>query len=54
MVKPNWSGYIKWQFFDKESNVMAQNQGAYLGKKKVLAIGAGFELKKMRYGIRMQ
>ncbi|MET4139569.1 hypothetical protein [Pedobacter sp. UYP1] len=46
VVKPNWSGYIKWQFFDKESNVMAQNQGAYLGKKKVLAIGAGFELQK--------
>ena len=46
VIKPNWSGYIKWQFFDKESNVMSQSQGAYLGKKKVLNIGAGFEVQK--------
>jgi hypothetical protein len=46
MIKPNYSGYIKYQFLDKESNMMAQLPGAYLGQKKVLNIGAGFELQQ--------
>lgn len=37
-----YQGYVMWQFFDQESNVGPGFTGTYLGKKKVLNIGAGF------------
>ncbi len=36
------SAYVKYQFWDEESNKSAYTAGTYLGKKKVLALGAGF------------
>jgi len=45
-VKPNYSGYVKWQFFEKESNAGSTSSGSYLGKKKVLALGFGAEYQK--------
>ncbi|MFY0606233.1 MAG: hypothetical protein JXR10_05930 [Cyclobacteriaceae bacterium] len=36
------SGYFKWEFFDKESLSSAFSPWTYLGKKKILNIGAGF------------
>ena len=40
----SWStqGYVAYQFWDKESNVLPFFVGTYLGAKKVLNIGAGF------------
>ena len=35
-------GYIRYNFFDTESNKLPYNVGTYLGRKRVLAIGAGF------------
>jgi hypothetical protein len=46
IAKPNLSAYVKWQFFEKESNVSPISAGTYLGKKKMLAIGIGAEYKK--------
>jgi hypothetical protein len=37
-----YQGYVKWQFFDKESNLLPYSAGSYLGKKRVLNLGAGF------------
>jgi len=36
------SGYLMWQFLDKENNAVPYMTGTYLGKKKVLNIGAGW------------
>jgi hypothetical protein len=44
--KTNLSGYMKWEFFDKEANAGAVSAGSYLGKKKVLALGIGAEYQK--------
>jgi len=44
--KTNLSGYVKWEFFDKEANGSAVSAGSYLGKKKVLALGFGAEYQK--------
>lgn len=41
-----YQGYIKWQFMDKESNLLAYSAGSYLGKKRVLNVGAGFAYQK--------
>lgn len=41
-----YAGYVKWQFFDKESNLLPYSPGSYLGKKHVLNIGAGFTYQK--------
>ncbi len=41
-----YQGYVKWQFFDKESNLLPYSAGSYLGKKHVLNIGAGFTYQK--------
>ncbi len=40
---PRWQqqAYFQWQFFDKESNALGYTTGTYLGKKKILNIGAG-------------
>ncbi len=34
--------YLYWQFLEKENNTLAYTTGTYLGKKKVLNLGAGF------------
>lgn len=41
---PKWQtqGYVAWQFFEKENNANPYTVGTYLGKKKVLNIGAGW------------
>lgn len=36
------SGYLFWQFFGKENNTLPYLAGTYLGKKKVLNVGAGW------------
>ena len=41
-----YQGYVKWQFMDKESNLLAYSAGSYLGKKRVLNVGAGFAYQK--------
>lgn len=41
-----YQGYVKWQFFDKESNLLPYSAGSYLGKKHVLNIGGGFTYQK--------
>jgi len=37
------SGYFRYAFFDTESNTTPFNSGTYVGKKKVLSVGAGFD-----------
>ena len=37
-----FAGYFNYQFFDQESNKLPYFVGTYLGKKKVLNVGAGF------------
>lgn len=39
----NLQGYFNYQFWDQESNLLPFAVGSYLGTKKVLNIGAGFE-----------
>ncbi len=36
------TGYLMWQFFDKETTTVPYMAGTYLGKKKILNIGAGW------------
>jgi hypothetical protein len=36
-------GYVKWMFFDKESNNTPFSAGTYYGDKKVFNVGAGFK-----------
>lgn len=38
-------GYLQYQFFDEENNQLPYNVGTYLGKKKVLNVGAGFQFQ---------
>ncbi len=40
---PKWQqqAYLNYQFFDKESNALGYETGTYLGKKKILNLGAG-------------
>lgn len=40
--KMQTQGYVFWQFMDKEDNTLPYTVGTYLGKKKVLNVGAGF------------
>ena len=46
-----YQGYFKWHFLDIESNDVAYNTGTYLGKKRMLTLGAGFQYQQnaMRY-----
>jgi hypothetical protein len=39
-----FEGYFRYNLWDKESTKLPYNVGSYLGKKKVLALGAGFFL----------
>lgn len=41
--RTRFTGYFKYMFLDKESNKAAFHSSTYLGKKKVLNIGAGFK-----------
>lgn len=41
-----YQGYVKWQFFDKESNLLPYSAGSYLGKKRILNLGGGFTYQK--------
>jgi hypothetical protein len=40
--KMQTSGYLQWMFFDKENNTTPYLAGTYLGRKKILNIGAGW------------
>jgi hypothetical protein len=40
--QPQFQGYLQWQFRDQESNATPYAVGTYLGKKRVLNVGAGF------------
>ena len=44
--KKLYTGYVKWQFLDKESNQIPFSPGTYLGKKRVFNIGVGAEYLK--------
>jgi hypothetical protein len=47
------SGYVKYQFFEEESNLTPYHTGTYLGKKRVFNLGAGFQFQPeamWRYG----
>lgn len=41
-AKLQYQGYVMYQFLDRESNLIPYNTGTYIGKKKVLNVGAGF------------
>lgn len=41
--KMQTQGYFQWQFWDEEANTTPYTMGTYLGTKKVLNIGAGFQ-----------
>ncbi len=40
------SCYVSWQFFDQESDDLPYQVGTYLGKKKVLNLGAGVQFQQ--------
>ncbi len=42
----NYQGYFMWQYLDRESNQVPYMNGSYLGKKRVLNLGAGFQYQK--------
>ncbi|MET2984001.1 porin [Aureibaculum conchae] len=45
-----WTGYLKYQFLEKEGNNSAYHTSTYLGSKKVLNLGVGFtHLPKATY-----
>jgi hypothetical protein len=41
--KMQTSGYLSWQFKEQESNDLPYQVGTYLGKKKVMNVGAGVQ-----------
>lgn len=43
---PQIGAYLAWDFFEQESNLTPYATGSYLGTKKVLKVGAGFQLQK--------
>ncbi|MGL1889447.1 MAG: hypothetical protein OCD76_23230 [Reichenbachiella sp.] len=44
--EPQFSAYLKYQFFDKDKNTSAFLAGTYLGTRKILNVGVGFEYQK--------
>jgi hypothetical protein len=44
--KLQYQGYFMYQFQDKESNLTPYTAGSYLGKKRIINLGAGFLLQK--------
>ncbi|QQY83540.1 porin [Tamlana sp. s12] len=49
--KPRWktSSYVKYQFFENESNKSAYHAGTYLANKKVFNVGAGFQYQEKAF-----
>ncbi|KAB1067676.1 porin [Tamlana haliotis] len=49
--RPRWktSSYVKYQFFENESNKSAYQAGTYLSAKKVFNIGAGFQFQEKAF-----
>ncbi|AUS04590.1 porin [Pseudotamlana carrageenivorans] len=49
--KPRWktSAYVKYQFFENESNKSAYQIGTYLANKKVFNIGTGFQFQEKAF-----
>ena len=41
-TKHIYQGYLSWEFFDQESNLLPFNVGTYLGTKRVFNLGGGF------------
>ena len=41
----SYSGYLKWEFADRESNKIPFSNGSYLGGKSVMNIGVGMEFQ---------
>lgn len=39
-----YAGYFSYQFWDKEGNTLPYYVGSYVGKKRVLNVGAGFNI----------
>lgn len=44
--KLQYLGYFMYQFQDKESNLTPYTAGSYLGKKRIINLGAGFQFQK--------
>ncbi len=42
----NYSGYFQYQILDQESNQTPYNSGSYLGKKRIVNVGTGFQTQK--------
>lgn len=45
-AKPQIGAYMAWGFFEQESNLTPYATGTYLGTKKVLKLGAGFQFQQ--------
>lgn len=45
-AQPQYQGYVMYQLLDQESNLTPYNVGTYLGKKRILNVGAGFIFQK--------
>lgn len=45
-ANPQVGTYFAWDFFEQESNQTPYAKGTYLGSKKVLRLGAGFQTQK--------
>lgn len=41
--RPAVNGYFNWQFFEQENNLLPYYTNTYLGSKKVLNVGVGFD-----------
>lgn len=41
-TRPQYAAYLKYEFWEKESNLTSTAVGTYLGSKKVMTLGAGF------------
>jgi len=44
-ARMQWQGYFQWQFGEEEANATPYAAGTYLGAKRVLNIGAGFQVQ---------
>lgn len=44
--KPQYSGYLSWQFWDQESNELPYQVGTYLGKKRIFNMGVGAQYQQ--------
>ncbi|HSZ25041.1 MAG TPA: hypothetical protein VK766_04955 [Cytophagaceae bacterium] len=44
--KPQFNGYIQYEFFDSEANKVPYKTGTYLGAKKIFNIGGGIQYQR--------